>query len=228
MTATFEEIQNNINDIQSFLNGRATLLAATKTIPAEIINATYDIGIRVIGENRVQELVEKYPLLDKRFEIHFIGRLQRNKVKYIIDKVSLIHSLDSISLAKEIDKQAAKAGKVQNCLIEINLGSEENKGGITLDETESFIEQLKIFPNIRIKGLMGVVPATGDEVKNIYFFTKITQKFIDIRSKNVDNNIMDKSAMEILSLGMTGDYRQAVECGSNLVRIGEGIFGKRN
>ena len=118
-----EIIRSNINEIQSVINGRAKLLAATKTIPAEVINLTYDMGIRIIGENRVQELSEKFPLLDKRFEVHFIGRLQRNKVKYIIDKVSLIHSLDSLPLAEEIDKRAKSIDKVQNCLIEINLGN---------------------------------------------------------------------------------------------------------
>lgn len=222
-----EIIRSNINEIQSVINGRAKLLAATKTIPAEVINLTYDMGIRIIGENRVQELSEKFPLLDKRFEVHFIGRLQRNKVKYIIDKVSLIHSLDSLPLAEEIDKRAKSIDKVQNCLIEINLGNEENKGGIPLEEVEVFLERLKAFDHIRICGLMGVTPAEGDIEKNIYFFTKITQKFIDIRSKNVDNSIMGKNAMEILSLGMTGDYKAAIECGSTLVRIGEGIFGKR-
>jgi pyridoxal phosphate enzyme (YggS family) len=227
MIKSTENISKNVANIFDFLSGRAVLLAATKTIPVDVINSTYDMGVRVIGENRVNELMEKYPLLDKRFDIHFIGRLQRNKVKYIIDKVSLIHSLDSVPLAEEIDKRAEAHGKIQDCLIEINLGSEESKGGIPFEEIEDFIGKMLSFPHIRIRGLMGVLPKTEDKEKNIILFTKITQKFIDIKALNVDNSNMDNIAMEILSLGMSGDYREAVECGSNMVRIGEGIFGKR-
>ncbi|MDD4126008.1 MAG: YggS family pyridoxal phosphate-dependent enzyme [Eubacteriales bacterium] len=228
MTGNTETIGKNIAEIQNYLNGRAALLAATKTIPADVINLTYDMGIRVIGENRVNELVEKYPLLDKRFDIHFIGRLQRNKVKYIIDKVSLIHSLDSLLLAEEIEKRASRIGKIQDCLVEINLGDEISKGGIPLDKLDAFMDNIKSFSHVRIRGLMGVLPKTEDIQKNIIFFTKITQKFIDIKVGNVDNSIMGNNAMEILSLGMSGDYKEAVECGSNLVRIGEGIFGRRD
>ncbi len=235
MTENTEQIKQNIKDILTFLDGRATLLAATKTIPVEVINSTYDMGIRVIGENRVGELMEKLPLLDGRFEIHFIGRLQRNKVKYIVGRVALIHSLDSVSLAEEIEKRAAKLGITQSCLVEINLGGEEAKGGIPLQELDGFLGEILRFPHVGIRGLMGVLPKTGDKEKNIKLFTKITQKFIDIKGLNVDNSNMRNNAqnkaqnfvMEILSLGMSGDYKEAVECGSNLVRIGEGIFGKR-
>ena len=222
-----EDLKRNIDTILAEINGRATLLAATKTRDADTINAIYDMGVHTIGENRVNELMEKYPYLDKRFDIHFIGRLQRNKAKYIVGKVSLIHSLDSLPLAEEIEKQAAKKGIVQDCLAEINLGDEDSKGGIPIDETEKFLSSLSAFSHIRVRGLMGVVPKNDDKEKNKYFFTKISQKFIDIKALNVDNSIMGNVVMDILSLGMSADYREALECGSNLVRIGEGIFGKR-
>ena len=221
------ELRQNIDTLLAEIDGRATLLAATKTRDAETINAIYDMGVHTIGENRVNELMEKYPYLDKRFDIHFIGRLQRNKAKYIVGRVSLIHSLDSLSLAEEIEKQAAKKGIVQDCLAEINLGDEESKGGIPIDETEEFLKSISAFSHIRVRGLMGVVPKNDDKEKNKYFFTKISQKFIDIKALNVDNSIMGNVVMDILSLGMSADYREALECGSNLVRIGEGIFGKR-
>lgn len=222
-----EELRKNIEDILAEINGRATLLAATKTRDADTINAIYDMGVHTIGENRVNELMEKYPYLDKRFDVHFIGRLQRNKAKYVVGRVSLIHSLDSLSLAEEIEKQAAKKGIVQDCLVEINLGDEESKGGIPIDETEAFLASLAPFAHVRVRGLMGVVPKNDDKEKNILFFTKISQKFIDIKAQNVDNSIMGNVVMDILSLGMSADYREALDCGSNLVRIGEGIFGKR-
>lgn len=222
-----EELRKNIEDILAEINGRATLLAATKTRDADTINAIYDMGVHTIGENRVNELMEKYPYLDKRFDVHFIGRLQRNKAKYVVGRVSLIHSLDSLPLAEEIEKQAAKKGIVQDCLVEINLGDEESKGGIPIDETETFLASLAPFAHVRVRGLMGVVPKNDDKEKNILFFTKISQKFIDIKAQNVDNSIMGNVVMDILSLGMSADYREALDCGSNLVRIGEGIFGKR-
>lgn len=221
-------LKQNIDDILTRLGGRATLLAATKSVPVSVINSIYDLGVHVIGENRTNELLEKYPYLDKRFEIHFIGRLQRNKVKHIIDKVSLIHSLDSVSLAEEINKRARLAGKTQNCLVEVNLGDEESKGGISLEEVEPFLKSVSGFSNVFIRGLMGVLPKTSDKTKNILFFTKISQKFIDFKSLNVDNIIMGNTAMEILSLGMSHDFKEAVDAGSTLVRVGEGIFGPRS
>lgn len=222
-----EELKKNITSLLEEIGGKATLLAATKTRDVETINSIYDMGVHTIGENRVNELMEKYEYLDKRFDIHFIGRLQRNKVKYIVGKVSLIHSLDSLALAEEIEKQASKKGIVQDCLVEINLGEEESKGGIPIDKTEEFLSSLSPFGHIRVRGLMGVLPKNDDSEKNNRFFTKISQKFIDIKALNVDNSIMGNVDMDILSLGMSSDYREALDCGSNLVRIGEGIFGKR-
>ncbi|MBO4860406.1 MAG: YggS family pyridoxal phosphate-dependent enzyme [Clostridia bacterium] len=227
MSITDEELRSNIQTLLSAAAGKARVLAATKTVDVQTINKIYDMGIDLIGENRVQELMEKLPYLDKRFEIHFIGRLQRNKVKYIIGRVALIHSLDSVPLAEEIDKRAQKLGTVQECLVEVNLGNEDSKGGVPLEEVENFISSVSVFGHIKIVGLMGVVPNCGEKENLCAFFTKITKKFIDIKHQNVDNSIMSNAEMRILSLGMTHDYVQALECGSNLIRIGEGVFGAR-
>lgn len=218
-----EEIRRNIQKIQSELNGRATLLAATKTVPAEMINYAADCGIRVIGENRVDELLEKYDRIDReRLEIHFIGHLQRNKVKKIIDKVSMIHSVGTVELAEEIEKQASRIGKVMPVLIEINLAGEATKTGISLEETESFYETLEKMPHLAVCGLMAVPPKTDSPQNNQCFFTKIYQKFIDISLKKVDNK-----KWKFLSIGMSRDYLQAVENGATIVRIGSAIFGDR-
>ena len=181
------------------------------------------MGIRVIGENRVNELLEKYDRLDKRFDIQFIGTLQKNKVKYIVGRVSLIHSLDSVALAEEIDRRSAEAGLITDCLVEINIGREESKGGIFAEELDAFLEKMRQFPHIRIRGLMAIPPKCAENEKNVVYFQKISTLFIDKSAKKVDNISMD-----ILSMGMTRDFADAVDCGSTMVRIGEGIFGKRN
>lgn len=218
-----DSLEQNIKEVLSEVGGRATVLAATKTVPAETVNRIYDLGIHTIGENKVQELLEKYDALDKRFDIHFIGRLQRNKVKYLIGKVSLIHSVDSLELAEEIDRRSAAAGLVTDCLIELNAGGEESKGGIAPEEFDSFIAKIPALRHIRVRGLMTIPPKCDDTEKKLQYFRKISGIFIDNRAKKVDNSI----SMDILSMGMTHDYREALECGSNMVRIGEGIFGKR-
>lgn len=218
-----DSLEQNIKNILSEVGDRATVLAATKTVPADTINRIYDLGIHTIGENKVQELLEKYDALDKRFDIHFIGRLQRNKVKYLIGKVSLIHSVDSIGLAEEIDRRSASAGVVTNCLIEVNAGGEESKGGIEPDDLEEFIGNICKLSHIRVRGLMTIPPKCEDSEKKLQYFRKISGIFIDNRAKKVDNSI----SMDILSMGMTHDYREALECGSTMIRIGEGIFGKR-
>lgn len=218
-----DSLEQNIKEILSEVGDRATVLAATKTVPAETVNRIYDLGIHTIGENKVQELLEKYDALDKRFDIHFIGRLQRNKVKYLIGKVSLIHSVDSLELAEEIDRRSAAAGLVTDCLIELNAGGEESKGGIAPEEFDGFIAKIPALRHIRVRGLMTIPPKCDDTEKKLQYFRKISGIFIDNRAKKVDNSI----SMDILSMGMTHDYREALECGSNMVRIGEGIFGKR-
>ncbi len=218
-----EEIRQNIERIRAELDGRAELLLATKTVPAEFINYAADCGVTLIGENRVGELLEKYDAIDKtRLDIHFIGHLQSNKVKYIIDKVSMIHSVDSLSLAKEIEKQAAKRNINMRVLIEINIAGEESKSGIAIEETEAFLQSLSEFEHITVCGLMTIPPKTDRAEENLQFFQKIYQKFIDIRTKIVDNK-----NWEILSAGMSGDYLQAADCGANLVRIGSAVFGAR-
>jgi pyridoxal phosphate enzyme (YggS family) len=221
---TREEIKENIRRILGELDGRAELLLATKTVPPELINYAVTCGTRLIGENRVQELLEKYDSLDKEnMEIHFIGHLQTNKVKYIIDKVSMIHSVDSLALASEIEKQAAKHNLTMKVLIEINIGSEAGKSGIAMEDTEEFLEKIGEFPHLQPCGLMIIPPKTEFPEENLHFFEKIYQKFIDIRAKKEDNK-----NWAVLSAGMSGDYLQAVSCGANLVRVGSAVFGARS
>ena len=216
-----------------------TLLAATKTVDAETINFAIENGIRCIGENRVQELLEKYDDINKyNVDIHFIGRLQTNKVKYIADKVSTIHSVDSVKLAKEIDRQCAKIDKVMDVLVEVNIGQEESKGGINPCELEEFLVEISAFKNIKVVGLMCIPPKienadfdrecdetcenTKKSYKNNAFFRKIMKLFLDISQKKLDNIYM-----QVLSMGMSDDFEVAVEEGSTLVRIGRGLFGER-
>jgi pyridoxal phosphate enzyme (YggS family) len=221
---TREEIKENIRRILGELDGRAELLLATKTVPPELINYAVTCGTRLIGENRVQELLEKYDNLDKEnMEIHFIGHLQTNKVKYIIDKVSMIHSVDSLALASEIEKQAAKHNLTMKVLIEINIGSEAGKSGIAMEDTEEFLEKIGEFPHLQPCGLMIIPPKTEFPEENLHFFEKIYQKFIDIRVKKEDNK-----NWAVLSAGMSGDYLQAVSRGANLVRVGSAVFGARS
>ena len=221
---TKEVIRENIARIRAELDGRAVLLAATKTIPPELINYAADCGITVIGENRADELLEKYDRIDRgRLDVQFIGHLQTNKVRKIIDKVSMIHSLDSLPLAEEIEKQAAKRGIRMRVLIEVNLGSEPSKSGIALEEVEPFLEKISGMPHLIPSGLMAVPPRTDHPDDNRKLFQKIYQLFIDILHKNEDNK-----EWRYLSIGMSGDYLFAVENGSNLVRIGSAIFGPRS
>ncbi len=221
---TKQQIAENIQRIQAEIKGRARLLAATKTIPPELINFAGECGIDLIGENRVNELLGKYELIDRnRFEVHFIGALQTNKVKYIIDKVDMIESVDRESLALEIERQAAKKGIIMPVLAEINIGGEANKSGTEPEKAAEFCSFLQSLPHLSLRGLMAIPPKCENSEENIEYFCKMKKIFVDISSRNVDNSIMD-----ILSLGMSGDYLSAVECGSNLVRIGSGIFGKRD
>ena len=218
------QVAENIARIKSELNGRARLLAATKTVPPEMINFAIDQGVDLIGENRVNELLEKYEFIDRsRVQIHFIGALQTNKVKYIIDKVDMIQSVDRESLALEIERQAAKRNIVMPILAEVNIGNEATKSGVSPEQAMEFCEFLNTLPHVKLCGLMAIPPKCENSENNREYFCKMRKIFIDISSKNVDNNIMD-----ILSLGMSDDYLTAVECGSNLVRVGSSIFGKRN
>ena len=198
------------------------LLAVTKTIDNGRIREAVDAGLTELGENKVQEIMDKYDTIERDVKWHMIGHLQTNKVKYIIDKVTLIHSVDSLKLAQEINKKAAKAGRVMDILVEINVADEESKFGITCDMAEDIIRNLSTMENIRVRGLMTVAPFVDDGEQNRPVFRRLKQLLVDINAKKLDNVNMD-----ILSMGMTGDYEVAVEEGATIVRVGTGIFGPR-
>ena len=200
---------------------KITLLAATKTVDADTINYAIEKGITHIGENRVQELLSKYKLL-KPAHSHFIGHLQTNKVKDIIDKVEMIESVDSLKLANEISKQALKRGITMDILLEVNIGGEESKSGFSPSEIESAVKEIAKLPAIRVKGLMAIPPATDLPEESRKYFREMYKLFIDIRGKNIDN-----SSMSVLSMGMSNDFDIAVEEGANLVRVGTSLFGRR-
>lgn len=219
-----QEIAANIERIKREINGRAALLAATKTVPAETINFAADCGITLIGENRVNELLEKYGSIDKtRLHVHFIGALQTNKVKYIVDKVEMIHSVDRLALAEEIERRCALIGKTMDVLVEVNVAGEQAKSGVKPEEAAEFCEAVARFGHLRLRGLMSVPPKCDDPAENIKYFCKMRKIFIDISQKKLDNSNIDT-----LSLGMSGDYLAAIENGSTLVRIGSAIFGARD
>ncbi len=197
------------------------LLAATKTVDIDTINYAIGQGVDYIGENKVQELLSKQDgIIDVHH--HFIGHLQTNKVKDIIDRVELIHSVDSIKLAKEISKQAAKKNKVMDILLEINIGDEESKWGFTPENLLDGIKEISAFDNIRICGLMAIPPMCENAEDNRKYFKQMYQLFVDIKAKNIDNCFMN-----ILSMGMSDDFDIAVEEGANLIRVGTALFGKR-
>ena len=199
-----------------------TLLAATKTVDVEVINHAINSGIKVIGENKVQEFLSKYEQYAS-VEKHFIGHLQTNKVKDIIDKVSLIHSVDSYRLAQEISKQAVKKNVIANVLLEINIGNEQSKSGFMVEEAIDAVEKIAGLDNVIIKGLMAIPPICENPEGNRPYFAKMKKLFIDIDAKKIDN-----SSMEILSMGMSDDYAVAIEEGATMVRLGTALFGRRN
>lgn len=200
-----------------------TLIAVSKTKPVEMLREVYDAGARDFGENKVQEICEKYDRLPADIKWHMIGHLQRNKVKQVIDKVVLIHSVDSYRLAQEISVQAQKKGLIIPILIEVNIAEEESKFGISAVDTIQLVEEIAVLPNLKIRGLMTIAPYVVDAEKNRLYFRQIKQLSVDIKNKNIDNVSMD-----ILSMGMTGDYEVAIEEGATMVRVGTGIFGARN
>ena len=200
-----------------------TLIAVSKTKPVETLKEAYDLGVRVFGENKVQELTDKYEALPKDIQWHMIGHLQRNKVKYIVDKVALIHSVDSIRLAETIEKEAAKHNITANILIEVNVAKEESKFGLMPEELDELIDKIKDFNHIQVKGLMTIAPFVENPETNREIFRSLRKLSVDISNKNVDN-----VNVSILSMGMTNDYTVAVEEGATMVRVGTGIFGARN
>lgn len=200
-----------------------TLIAVSKTKPVEMLQEIYDENIRDFGENKVQELCSKMEQLPSDIRWHMIGHLQRNKVKYIVDKVAMIHSVDSLRLAETIEKEAEKKNVVVPILIEVNVAQEESKFGLKPEEVLSFIEQIASFPHIQIKGLMTIAPYVENAEENREIFRELKKLSVDIAAKNINN-----VTMSVLSMGMTGDYMVAVQEGATMVRVGTGIFGARN
>lgn len=225
-------IRENLKEVQDKLlqaqkiscrkDGSVLLVAVSKTKPVSDLQEAYRAGVRDFGENKVQELCDKYDQLPKDIRWHMIGHLQRNKVKYLIGKTALIHSVDSLRLAEEISRQSIKKGVVTDILIEINCAEEESKFGVSFQEAEPLIRQIAQLPAVLVKGLMTVAPNTDDPEENRKYFRQMKQLSVDIARKNIDNVSMD-----VLSMGMTNDYMTAVEEGSSCVRVGTGIFGMR-
>ena len=202
---------------------KVTLLAATKTVEPAVINYAISLGLRHIGENRVQELLSKYDDYDlAHCDLQFIGHLQTNKVRQIIGKVSMIQSVDSVKLAKEIHAQSQKQGLITDILLEVNIGREENKSGVLTEQLDELLETVSAMPHLRVRGLMTIPPLCVESGQNRKFFEKMYQLFIDISGKTLDNVFMD-----YLSMGMSDDYEEAVKCGANMVRIGSRLFGRR-
>ena len=226
ITQNLKQTQNNIAEAAK-KSGRTSddilLVAVSKTKPLSALQEAYNAGIRDFGENKVQELCDKYDQLPKDIRWHMIGHLQRNKVKYIVDKVYLIHSVDSLRLAEEISREAVKKQVEVNILIEVNVAQEESKFGTTVEETATLIREIATLPGIHIRGLMTIAPFVEDPEENRGYFQKLRQLAVDIGNKNIDN-----ISMNILSMGMTGDYMVATQEGATIVRVGTGIFGERD
>ena len=200
-----------------------TLISVSKTKPVQMIREAMEAGAEFIGENKVQELCEKYGELPGDLHWHMIGHLQRNKVKYAVDKAELIHSVDSLRLAEEISREAVKKGIQANILIEVNVAEEKSKFGVSVEDTESLVRKAALLPNICIKGLMTIAPYVENPEENRLIFRTLKKLAVDIKKKNIDNVSMD-----VLSMGMTGDYEVAIEEGATMVRVGTGIFGERD
>lgn len=200
-----------------------TLIAVSKTKPVSMIEELLPGGTRDFGENKVQELCSKYEELPKDIRWHLIGHLQRNKVKYIVDKACLIHSVDSLRLAEAISQEGSKQGILVPILVEVNVAGEESKFGVRPEETENLIREIAKLPSVSVKGLMTIAPFVQNAEENRVHFARLRKLSVDIKNKNIDNVSMD-----VLSMGMTGDYETAIEEGATMVRVGTGIFGERN
>lgn len=225
-------ITENINEVRKNMeeacrvSGRnpeeVSLIAVSKTKPIPMLQEAYDAGCRDFGENKVQEIMDKIDRLPSDIRWHMIGHLQTNKVKYIVGKVFLIHSVDSLHLAEAISKEAVKQNTTVNILIEVNVAKEDTKYGAMAEDTVSLVEKIALLPGISVKGLMTIAPYVENPQENRQYFVKLRQLAVDIKAKNIDNVHMD-----ILSMGMTGDYMVAIEEGATYVRVGTGIFGER-
>ena len=201
----------------------ATLIAVTKTKPFEMLMDAYDAGVRDFGENKVQDLMAKFELAPKDSRFHMIGHLQKNKVKYLIGNVFLIHGVDSYELAEVIDKESKKKNVVTDILVEVNVAGEESKFGTTLNDAKDLVKKIASLSNVKVKGLMTIAPYVVDPEENRQYFVDLRNLLIDINRENIDNISMD-----VLSMGMTGDYCVACEEGATYVRVGTGIFGERD
>lgn len=199
-----------------------TLIAVSKTKPVEAIEEALNTDVRDFGENKVQEMCDKYEILPKDIKWHLIGHLQRNKVKYIVGKTELIHSVDSLRLAEQIEHEYAKKDMIANVLVQVNMANEDTKFGVAAHEAEDLIRKIASFPHIQVKGLMTIAPYVENSEDNRGYFANMKKLSVDIKQKNIDNVSMD-----VLSMGMTGDYEVAIEEGATLVRVGTGIFGER-
>lgn len=218
-----EEIMNQAIISSNRMKDDVTLIAVTKTKPFEMLMEAYDYGIRDFGENKVQDLVDKYEKAPKDSRFHMIGHLQKNKVKYLINKAYLIHGVDSLELAQVIEKESAKRNAITNILIEVNVAQEETKFGIKTTQVKDLISEVSKLEHVRVKGLMTIAPYVENPEDNRQYFVELRDLLIDINKENYDNVSMD-----ILSMGMTNDYAVAIEEGATYIRVGTGIFGERH
>ena len=224
---------DNLNDVEKRIqaacdrSGRkreeVLLVAVSKTKPVEMIEEIMAAGIVEFGENKPQVLRDKYEVLPKNLHFHMIGHLQTNKIKYVIDRAVLIHSIDSIRLAEAVNAEAKKHDRIMPVLVEVNVAQEESKSGFLVEETEKAIREIAKLSNIRVEGLMTIAPFVENAEENRQYFVKLRKLSVDIAAKNIDN-----VTMHHLSMGMTGDYEVAIEEGATMVRVGTGIFGERN
>ena len=198
------------------------LIAVSKTKPLSMLQEAYEAGARDFGENKVQEILEKYPEMPEDARFHMIGHLQTNKVEQVVGKAVLIHSVDSLHLAEKIEQEAAKRDLTADILLEVNVAREESKFGLMLEEVIPLLEEVKNLPHVRVRGLMTIAPNVENPEENRKHFKKLYQLYVDIKSKNIDNG-----TMSVLSMGMTGDFEVAVEEGATMIRVGTGIFGSR-
>ena len=222
----FKEVEKNIQkacDRCGRERSEVTLIAVSKTKPIELLQEAYDFGTRVFGENKVQEIVEKHEVLPNDIKWHMIGHLQRNKIKYIIDKVDLIHSVDSIRLAEAINKEAIKHNVIANILLEVNVAKEDTKFGLMPEDVMDFVSEISKLSNIKVQGLMTIAPFVDDPEENRVHFARLRKLSVDIEQKKAHNVFMG-----ILSMGMTNDYEVAIEEGATMVRVGTGLFGARD
>ncbi len=233
MSERLEAVRLNYEEITQAIAGAAvqsgrkpediTFLAATKTVEPAVINYAVSLGLRCIGENKVQELLSKYDEYDlAHCDLQFIGHLQTNKVRQIVGKVSMIQSVDSLRLAQEIDRQSAKNGIITDVLAEVNIGREENKSGVFAEALEELLKQMSELHHIKVRGLMTIPPVCDRKADVCKFFDRMHELFIDISAKTLDNVNMD-----FLSMGMSDDFTEAIQSGANMVRIGSKLFGAR-